>query len=77
MLKRIDIANTFNIADLAFSNLDLAIFTEKFIALFALLGFVWELEANNTLNLLNHFSLELILDFIHLNIKRWNRFWTH
>ena len=77
MLKRIDIANTFNIADLAFSNLDLAIFTEKFIALFALLGFVWELEANNTLNLLNHFSLELILDFIHLNIKRWNWFWTH
>jgi hypothetical protein len=57
--------------------LDLAILAEKFVTLFTLLRFVRELKTNDTLNLLYHFSLELVLDFIHLNIKRWDWFWTH
>jgi hypothetical protein len=69
VLKSIDITNAFYVADLAFSDLYLAIFTEKLVAFFTLLWFIWELETDNTLNLLNHFSLEFVLNFIHLNVK--------
>jgi len=52
--------------------LDLAILAEEFIALGAFHWFVRELSAHNALNLLNHFPLEFVLDFIHLNVERWD-----
>jgi hypothetical protein len=57
--------------------LKLAIFTEKFVARFALKGFVRELTADDTLNFLDHLSLEFVLNFIHLNIKGWNWLRSH
>jgi hypothetical protein len=60
-----------------FLKLELAILTEKFVAVFALERFEWELEAHDALDLFHHFALKLILDFIHLNIKRRNWLWTH
>jgi hypothetical protein len=38
-------------------DLNLAIFTEELVAIFTLEGLVWELEADGTLDLLNHLSL--------------------
>ena len=52
-------------------------FTEKFIASFTFLWRIWELWTHYTSDFFNHFSLELILNFIHLYIKLWNWFWTH
>ena len=60
-----------------FPELELAIFTEEFIAFPALKRLIWELEANNALDLFHHLSLELVLDFIHLDIQRRYRFRTH
>jgi hypothetical protein len=57
------------IQTLAPEQLNLAILAEQFVAAFTLKGFVRELEANNTLDLLHHFTLELILDFIHLDVQ--------
>jgi len=57
--------------------LKLAVLAEKLVTLIALQRFVWELEADDTLDLLNHLSLELILDLIHLDVKRGNRLWSH
>ena len=55
----------------------MAILAEKFVAVFALERFEWELEAHDALDLLYHFALKLILDFVHLNIKRRNWLLTH
>lgn len=75
--------NTFNgilwvfVTDLSFHELQLAIFAEKLVAAFAFERFERELTAHDALDLFNHLSLELILDFVHLNIKSWNGLWTH
>ena len=57
--------------------LKLTILTENFVAAFAFERFEWELSAHATNDLIHHFTLKLILDFIHLNIKRRNWLWTH
>lgn len=49
--------------------LQLAILTEKLVAVFALKRLEWELKAHDALDLFHHFALKLILDFIHLNIE--------
>ena len=61
----------------SFSELELTILTKQFIATLALQRLIWELIANSALYFFNHFSLKLILDFVHLDIKGWNRFRTH
>lgn len=60
-----------------FPKLELAIFTEELIAFPALKWLIWELEAHNALDLFHHLPLELVLDFIHLDIQRRYRFRTH
>ena len=50
------------------TKLKLTVFTKQFVAFSALKWLVWELEADHALNFFNHFTLELILNFIHLNI---------
>ena len=57
--------------------LKLAILTEKFVTAFAFERFEWELLAHDACDLFHHFTLKLILDFIHLNIKSRNWLWTH
>ena len=49
--------------------LQLAVLTEELVALFTLQWLIWELAADNTLDLLHHLPLELILDLVHLDIK--------
>ena len=68
MLKCINVTDTFDITNGSLSNLNLAIFTEKLVTFSTLLGFIWELKANDALDFFNHFSLKFILNFIHLNI---------
>jgi len=60
-----------------FLELELAILTEKFVAIFAFERFEWELLAHDACDLFHNFTLKLILDFIHRNIKRRNWLWTH
>jgi hypothetical protein len=50
----------------------LAIFTEKLVATFALERFIRELVTHYALDLVNHLSLKLVLDFFHFDIKTWN-----
>ena len=57
--------------------LDLAIFTEEFVAVFALEWLIWELQAHNALNFFSHLSLELILNLLHFDIKLRNWLWSH
>ena len=57
--------------------LQLAILAEKLVAVFALERLEWELEAHDALDLFDHLSLKLILDLVHLNVKRRNWFWAH
>ena len=55
----------------------MTVFTEEFIALFALTWIVWELSTHNTSNFLHHFLLKFILYLWHFDIKLWNWFWPH
>jgi hypothetical protein len=59
------------------SQLELAIFAKQFVAFPALEGFVRELETDHALNFLNHFPLELVLDFIHFDVKRGHGLGAH
>ena len=52
-------------------------FTEKFVALFALHWREWEVQAHDALDFFNHLSLKLIGNHRHFNIKGWNWFGTH
>ena len=51
----------------------MAIFTEKLVATFALERFIRELVTHDALDLVNHLSLKLVLDFFNFDIKTWNR----
>ena len=55
----------------------MAVFAEKFIALFTLTWIIWELAAHNACNFFNHFLLKFILYFRHFDIKLWNWLWSH
>ena len=57
--------------------LDLAIFTEQFVAVFAFHRFIWELQAHNALNFLCHLSLEFILNLIHFDVELRDWLWSH
>ena len=57
--------------------LDLAIFTEQFVAVFAFHWFIWELQAHNALNFLSHLSLEFILNLIHFDVELRDWLWSH
>lgn len=59
------------------TELELAILAEQLVAFAALKRFVWELEADDALDLLYHLALKLVLNLIHLDIERRNRFWPH
>lgn len=61
----------------SFTKLDLTIFTKQLVTFLTLHRFIRELLTDNTLDFFNHFALEFILNFIHLNIKRWYWFGTH
>ena len=54
---------------LALEKLDLAVFAEKFIAIFALKRFVRELHADNALDLFHHFLLQFVLDLVHFDVE--------
>ena len=57
--------------------LKLAEFAEQFITVLALERRVGKVLAHDTLNLLHHFSLQLVLDLRHFDVERWNRIWPH
>lgn len=57
--------------------LKLTVLAEKLVAPLALLWLEGELEADNALDFFNHLLLELVLEFIHLDVKRRNRFLAH
>lgn len=56
-------------------DLHLAILAEQFVATFALQWLEGELMANDALDLLDHFELQLVLNFGLLNVK--SRDWLH
>lgn len=60
-----------------FLEMDLAVLAEQLVAAFAFQWLEWELFANDALNFFNHFSLELVLDGVHLDVEGWNWLWSH
>lgn len=50
--------------------LDLAIAAEEFVAAFALHRHEGKLETNDALDFFHHFALQLVLDLVHLYVKR-------
>jgi len=60
-----------------FLEMDLAVLAEQLVAAFAFQRFEWELFANDALDFLNHLSLELVLNGIHLDVEGWNWLWSH
>ena len=59
------------------SKLYLAIFAVYFVGIFVFKWHVWESTAHITLDLLNQFPLELVLDFILFNINLGDRIRSH
>lgn len=57
--------------------LELAVLAEQLVATLALLRFERKLKADHALDLLNHLSLEFVLDFVHLDIERRDGFSSH
>lgn len=67
----------FEIELLTLLKLELTVFAEEFVALFALQWLIRKLETDNALDFLNHLSLKFVLNLVHLDIKRRNWFWSH
>ena len=58
-------------------DLELAVLAEDLVALPAFEWHVWEIIAHDTLDLLNQLLLQLVLDFVFLDIDLWDRFRPH
>lgn len=59
------------------AKLELAVLAEELVAALALHGLVRELLADDALNFLNHLSLQLVLDLVHLDVERRDWLRTH
>ena len=59
------------------TQLHLAVFAEKFVAISALHWLVWELTTDDANDLLDHLSLKLVLNFVHFDVQRWHWLGTH
>ena len=61
----------------AFLQIDLAVLAKYLVAIFAFQWHVWEGTAHHALDLIYQLFLELICDFIFLDVNLWNRLWSH
>jgi len=61
----------------ALLQLDLAEFTEELVAISAFFWVVWEVFAHYATYFVDHFSLKLVLDLIHLDVELWYGLWAH
>ena len=57
--------------------LNLTVFTEQLIAIFALEGLVWEVTTHHTEDFFSHLALKFVLNLIHLDVQLGNRLRAH